>query len=201
MSRLLDRWSRLPRAARWGAAFVAFVATYFVVVEPALDFSAELGAKADRAAVALQRYSDQATARTEADRDIALGVSSYGDVALPGDSRARQNELFSRISAILQKHGIDRPNITAGRPIPLGREVLVDIVGPNQEVQKLVFDLKIEGTPESIAAVISDLERTPQVTAVGQVTLRRTGKEADRKLQATILPEAWVIGERGGGRR
>lgn len=200
MNKLITRYKAFPRSMRWLIVFAVFAGVYFVVIEPALNMMTEWNNAADRAAIALRRYEEQATARDAADTRIAIGVTRLGDVAMPNALRDRSNVLYTKIGSILDKHGVVRPSITQGRPIPLGKGVLAELVGANEEVQRLTFDVKLEGDPDTILKVIADLERTPEVTTLGTLQLRRTGKDDERKLQATLTPEAWVIAERGGRR-
>lgn len=200
MANIIKRFRALPRAARWGLGFVVFIAAYFGVVEPVMDLTSKKNAEADRAGSRLTTYANQATARKEQSVKLATGVKRFGDVNLPSKDSTLSNKLFSKISDILKTRNIAKPSITQNRAIALGKDVLVNLLEPNQEIQRLVFELKIEGSPEDVAGVIADLERIPEVTTVGQVVLRRLGKEEERKLQATITPEAWVIAERGGRR-
>lgn len=200
MAGVVARFRALPRAARWGLLFVAFVVAYFGVVEPVMDLTAKMNAAADRAGSRLATYSQQAKARRDQSNKIDLGVKRFGDVRLPDKDPKRSNEVFTKISDTLKARNISKPSITQNRGVSLGKDVLQELLEPNQEVQRLVFELKLEGSPEDVAGVIADLERIPEVTSIGQVVLRRLGKEEERKLQATITPEVWIIAERGGRR-
>jgi hypothetical protein len=200
MAGIVARFRSLPRAARWGLLFAAFVVAYFGVVEPVIDLTARLDAAADRAGSRLSTYSQQAEARKAQSDKLTLGVKRFGDVRLPDTDSKRANEVFSKISETLKARNISKPSITQNRGVPLGKDTLQGLLEPNQEVQRLVFELKLEGSLEDVAGVIADLEKIPEVTSIGQVVLRRMGKEEERKLQATVTPEVWIIAERGGRR-
>ena len=200
MAGIISRFRSLPRAARWGLGFVVFVVAYFGAVEPVIDTTARLNAAADRADSRLATYSAQAKAREAQSDKLLIGVKRFGDARLPDSDPKRSNEVFTKISDTLKTRNISKPSITQNRGVSLGKDVLLDLLGPTQEVQRLVFELKLEGSPEDVIGVIADLERIPEVTTIGQVVLRRMGKEEDRKLQATITPEVWIIAERGGRR-
>ncbi len=202
MNRLHARYAALPRAIRWSVLFVAFIVVYLGVIEPIMGLTGRLNQRADLHQIRLSTYQQQAEKRAQADNQIARGTIRFGDVQMPDAGAGRSNELFTRISEILSTREIARPNVTAQRPIPikLDAETQDMLAGPSRELQRLIFDIRIEGTPEAIAGVIADLERTPQVTSISQIVLRRVGRPEERKISATILPETWVIAERGGRR-
>lgn len=200
MAGIVSKFKSLPRAARWGIGFVAFVVAYFGIVEPVIDLTSKLNAAADRDGSRLAAYSAQAQAREDQSNSLQIGLKRFGDVALPTTDTNRSNQVFTKISNTLKERNIAKPSITQSRGVSLGKDALLELLSPNQEVQRLAFEIKLEGSPEDVAGVIADLERIPEITTISQVVVRRLGKEEDRKLQATITPEVWVIAERGGRR-
>lgn len=202
MKKLRERFARLPRAMRWLVLAAVCFGVIWGIIFPTLDAIDRFNRRANYALNQLTSLQQQAERRAQADNRIARGTINFGEVDLPTQGGGKSNELFTRISEILKNHEIARPNVTAQRPIPikLDPDTQETLAGSNRELQRVIFDIRIEGAPEAIAGVIADLEKTPQVTSISQIVLRRVGKPEERKLSATIMPEAWVVAERGGRR-
>jgi len=208
MSTIASRWSRLPRAARWLIAFGAVTLGYFAVVEPVLDATNRMNARAEGVASTLARYREQAARLREAEGDIALGVRRFGVVHPPGDANKSSTALVNRIDDILRGRGVTSDwTIRTRRAVALGRGALFDVLAENPEAQlevsRLMVELQIpEASPEAVMGVIADLESSPEVTAVSQVQIRRVASRdgGGRMVQATIIPEVWVISRKESAR-
>jgi len=86
--------------------------------------------------------------------------------------------------------------------MPLGQGPLRDVYGEGERIDRLVREVQFEGTPEQIAAVVSDLENAPEIAAVSRVQVRRGDQQdtAARMLKVTVAAEAWVVGKKGRAR-
>lgn len=187
MTRLLDLYRSLPRAARWGVLALAGVLAYFVVVEPVVDRTNAWATRADARAdaIALVRSGPAE------DDAVTLGLKQFGAVLPPGDPRERGDAFRTKVLDVIEKHGV-RNHTSTTRNAPLNRGPLLAALAPtNQRVDRLIREIKFEATPETLAAVIADLERTPEVAAVTRVQVRKG--ENGRVVQATIDAEAWIL--------
>ena len=197
MSNLADKFRSLPRAGRWGACAVALLAAYFIVVEPVIDRINRVNSKADDRAGALVALTHDPSGSAA---DIALGVRKFGEVLLPGDEQIRSVAFNRRVTSILEKHKIQDNSTT--RKMPLGQGPLKEDYGDVNRIDRLVREVQFEGTPESIAAVISELESAPEVAAVSRIQIRHGDQKdtAGRVLKASVTAEAWIVSEKGRSR-
>lgn len=205
MEGLLQRWKALPRAAQWLLVTGAIAVVYFAAVEPALDASASYSARADVLQAGLDRTRDRRAEDSASGRALALGAARFGAPLLPAAPGAtgaddRGAALNARIESILRDRQLRALSIKARTPVPLGRDVLADVVGPDEQAQRLVIDLDFEAEPQAAMAVIADLERAPEVASIGRISLRRLDREGQRVVQVSVSPEAWIIARKGGRR-
>lgn len=196
MSALSDRWAVLPRAARWLIMAGAFVAAYFVVVEPALVWTERLDTKADILQSGLERERERRGAESDAGQTLARGASQFGDVLPPGRAE-RSGVLNARIEEALRGRAVSGLSIKARAPLPLGRASMAGVIGENEQVQRLILDLDFEAPPEVAMSILAELERSKEVASVGRVILRRVEKDGQKLVQASVSPEAWIIAPRG----
>jgi len=198
MPSLAQRWSKLPRAARWLVVFGLLVGFYFGVVEPLLTETAEANARADRAAGELEAFREQADSLEGAETTIKIGLTNFGLVEMPD---ARATDASDRIDAVLRKCDVEDWSFQQQRGVPLGRDAAPGLVeDPDaEEVQRVVFNIQLTARADVVIDVIADLERSPELTAVGQIVLRRTDEER-ALVQANIQPETWIIVPKEGQR-
>lgn len=205
MEGLLQRWKALPRAAQWLVLAAAVALVYFLAVEPALDATASYATRADVLQSGLDRSRDRRAEDSASGRALALGATRFGDPLLPAAPNAAGAEdrgaaLNARIESILRDRRLRALSIKARVPAPLGRDVLVDVIGPDEQAQRIVVDLDFEADPQAAMAVIADLERAPEVASIGRVSLRRLDRDGQKVVQVSVSPEAWIIGRKGGRR-
>ena len=195
MNTLAARFRALPRSARWGIWAGALILSYFLVVERVIDSINATNAKADDregALIALAR--DPISSQSS---DLALGIKKFGAVELPGDPETRSVAFNRRVVEVLAKHKIKDSSTT--RTMPIGNGPLKTAYGDANRIDRQVREIQFDATPESIAAVIADLESAPEVAAISRVQLRRGDQQdsAARLLKATISVEAWVVSRKG----
>lgn len=198
--RVLARYRDLPRAARWGVLAAAGLLAYFGIIEPALDATARLRARADQIEAGLRRERDLLGGAGEAGRAVALAVEHFGLPSHPGPRASRERDLRRRVDEILQSRGVRALSITPSL-VPLSRS---GAPGAGPGVQRLVLEVRFESSPEDLAAIVRELELSPEVTAVGRVQAARadrdggrSGPAGDRVLRATVSPEVWVLDGQG----
>jgi hypothetical protein len=196
MTRLLASIRAMPRALQWGLAAVIGLIVYFAAVEPALEARAGLAGEADRKADALLALAHG----TRESDEIALGIRRFGSVAPPGDPRERADAFNRRVNDILDTHKVtDRTGTT--RTIPLAQGPLSSALeAGGQRVDRVVRELQFEASPETLAAVVAELERSPEVAAISKVQARKADEESGRVLRTILTVEAWVLARKGAAR-
>ncbi|MBL0926987.1 MAG: hypothetical protein IBJ11_04950 [Phycisphaerales bacterium] len=199
-------WKRIPRAARWGLAAGGFVAVYLLAIDPALALRDEWVRRAELRTTDIERYREQSDRASAADAKIALAVRRFGDVRVPPVGESGGGAVLGRVDQIMRKHRVADWSMTQQRPIALGRDAMVSALKPGQEVQRIVFNLSVEGGQEAVAGVIADLERTPEITTIGNLAIRRQPGQGGAaagagRVSATLNPEVWIIAEKEQPRR
>lgn len=200
MNALLDWYRSQQRAVRWAVWALAGLVGYFLIVEPAVDASLRLSREADLREAALHRLAEGA-ADSEAE---ALAIRKFGRVELPGDANTRTQRLNRAVTAILESHGI-RQHTSSTKMTSMEQGPLQSAVPATEQVWRFVREIQFEATPEALAAVLADLERSPDVSCVSRVQLRRGGEagRGDRVVRATVAVETWIQtprGQQGRGR-
>lgn len=197
-SKLSGFYAGLPRAGRWLVWAAAGAGAYFGIVEPTLDATNTLATQAGASKLWIERAVDQAGRRTEADSVMALNVARFGDVLPPGDFKVVAKDLDIVVDDALKARGVTGYKTSKRRPSPLGRDAMTGVLPANREVQRIGVEVSFEATAELVAAVVADLERSPSITAVSEVSLKTASDK--KKVQATIVPEAWIFVEKGARR-
>ncbi|MEX2219383.1 MAG: hypothetical protein WD749_11580 [Phycisphaerales bacterium] len=192
MSPLLARYRALPRTARWALWAGCALVGYFVIVEPIVGLSVDLHTRADGRAsllVALDRE-----AQSGHSHQAATAVAKFGLVDPPGNVPEQAMLAFNkRVSEVLEKHGVRNSRHTT-RTLPMGPGPLTLSLATGEKAERRVAEIQFDSTPENIASVLADLERSPEVASVSRVQVRRTERDSSsRLLHATIAAEAWVI--------
>lgn len=201
MSALIARFTSLPRVTRWALIAGAFIAAYFLIIEPALDRTNQLTAKANAKAVAISAYEKNRALLTAADSAVKLGVTRYGVVEPPGDAEARPIEFNRMIDSLLDEHGITGASSTS-RTVPLGNVPLSLAYGQDFRVDRLVRELQFEAEPEALTSFLADVERRPLVTTVSRLNVRADeGRDArnagKRAVRVSLAVETWLLVRKG----
>ncbi|MEO1130200.1 MAG: hypothetical protein AAFX05_10915 [Planctomycetota bacterium] len=193
MARLRDRWKSLPRSARWLGIFGVILLLHFLVVEPLLDQTARANVQADRAATELAAFREQAGSLQAAANTINIGTTYFGEVAMPSSRTAATTAAQDRIDAVIRSYDVESWSVQLQRPTPLGQKVAPDLVDTDvDELQYIQFNLQISARADVIMDVISDLERSPELTTISQIRMQRSDEE-QAMVQATILPVTWIV--------
>lgn len=189
---LAERYRSLPRAARWGLIAVGVIIAYFAAIEPALDRINKVRAKVGTKEAILASYERDQDKLRMAYNEIGAGLTRYGDVSFEFADRsdARATEFNKTVAAILKKHGVSQSTTTA-RPATLGTGPLQDAVGQGYRVERLINEYQFEAEPEVVTAVLADLERSPLVSAVSRIQVRKGDAKEGRKVRAVIAAELW----------
>lgn len=198
MRRLLVWFHSLPRAARWGVTAALGVGVYFGVVEPLVDLTNRLNAEADVARLTIDRAVEQAARRKDADSTTSLSVSRFGQVELPAEFQVVSRDLDRAIDSAFEGREVSGKRTSKRRPAPLGRDAMAGALPAGREVQRISAEMTFEASQETVAKVLADLERSPIITQVSDINLRLIPDK--KRVQATLVPEAWVFADKGGRR-
>lgn len=196
---LRERWDALPRTGRWIASAVGFMLVYFAVVEPTLDMTVSLSARADVLQSGIDRRRASAAGSSEAAGKTALAAARFGSALAPGGAE-RPGALNARVEQILRDKNISALTIRTRALVPLGRAVFAGLIPDGHQGQRLVLDVEFESSPAAATEILAELEQAPEVTTVGRVIIRKVEREGKKSVQVSLSPETWVITpKRGGG--
>lgn len=185
---LAERWAKLPRAALWALAAAGFLAAYFLLVEPVLELTGSIDARADALEAARRRAALPAEeALDAAARDHAL----FGSPLPPGGPE-RTGALNQRLETILAGRDLQQLSIKARPPAPMPRADASRLTDDSRTINRLVVDIDFHTDPATAADIIAQLERAPEVTLLSRVTLRRVERDGAELLQVGLSPETWV---------
>lgn len=196
---LLDRFLALPRAARWAAAAATFLAAYFILVEPALDATTSARVRAETLETAIQRRTANASSNSTAAQDAALAAARFGE-RLPPGGPDRAAALNACLEQIFREATVTNLSIRARAPVPLAKGPLASVIQEGSQAARLMLDVEFEAAPNAAAAIISHMERAPEITSLNRVVIRRVEREGKRTVQVSVTPEAWIIMPKGAAR-
>jgi hypothetical protein len=187
--RLAERFTALPRAARWGVVAVIGVAAYFAVVEPVLDLKSSLDTRADAAATRLALYERQGDARARAADTIRRGQEHFAAVSFPGEGDQAAEALNKAVNAVLDASKVG-PRVLRSRTVPIAQSPLDRVLRPGEKLERRIVEIQFDGSPEQASAVLAALEQQPEVTEVSRVQLDRLPE--GRTLRAAITVATWA---------
>jgi hypothetical protein len=198
VTQALAYYRSLPRAARWAFWALAGLLAYFVAVEPLVGLYSKLSHRAGAEAAMLVGFDKSRRQADDALASVATGISRYGEVAPPGDPDARPDAFGRKVAQILTTHGV-KDQKTTTRSSTLGKGPLLDSLGQGAQVMRYGIEMQFDATPERVAAIVADLERTAEVAAVTKVQIRRNDDDRSRSVHATISAETWLLSRRSKG--
>ncbi len=197
--RLRRAYVSLPRWSQWSAIFLLFVVLpYFTVVEWALDNAGTTSAQANLLQESLTRQASRAERAEGAGQSLALGQARFGGVKFPGESKQVES-LLSRIDEVLKARGAGSPSKRERPPAQLGRDVMAGVVPEGMQVQRVQVQVDFEASQQAAAAIIADLERTPEVHAISRASLKRLDRDGKRLVQAQLVIDTWIVAAKSGG--
>ena len=195
-SGLALRWSETPRVVKWALLAAAVLALYFAAL-PALDKLNDWNTRADNLARAL---SDKAKVRQETLSGAKLVEQATGMFGRPkppertSDTRGR---LERRINQVFAVHKVQSQRTQYDEPAPLGEvDGAHSLMATGERLDKLVVKLTFETDMETLAAILKELESSPEIALVSRVNLKKqqpTGRRRDEPgaLAVVLTAEAW----------
>ncbi|MCI0629108.1 MAG: hypothetical protein L0Y44_00460 [Phycisphaerales bacterium] len=187
---LWRKLSGLPRAVQWlmwAALGTALLLVWDQFLAPIAD---EWNQRADRIQNNVKQVRDGEQLANQF-RGINTVVTSLGPVEAPEDQAAGSNSLNDAVISVVQKHGAANSNFSfSWRSKGKINRPSLALTKPNQRVERLTADVKFDSTPQVAAAIIADLESSPDVEAIESVRLVR---DSGGKVKAHVTVEAWVL--------
>lgn len=197
MATLASRWNALPRAAKWCVLGAGVAVAYLGVIEPVLRMMDSVGARADRIERDLARRKDLATSDGGDGKQLADLQAVFGRVKIP-DPQTTPESIYRVVDQTLESHDITDRSISE-RTVPLTSDGLTQSkLGKHN---RLILEVTFEADARSVVSIVSELERSPLISAVSRVRMDKSGVRPENSVdprssdlvRATIAAEAWLV--------
>lgn len=188
-----SKFSTMPRTIQW-LAVAAVAVLLFLVWDTYLEpWTAKINTNAD---ITENNIREIRSVQQKAmnNRQMEQLITTIGPVRFPESEALSSAAAQQAVNSLLAKHGALKGSSFSVRSGVLPRKVLEGVA--TARLERLTGDLKFEATPEKAAAIIAELEASPNVEAI--TSLRMT-KDTGGKVKVNLALEAWV--EASGGPR
>jgi len=186
-----QRFRRLPRALQWAVYAAVGMGGFVVVNDHIWKQAAEWRRQADSIQAQLQDVHD---GRSIADKLLKMQdtIVAHGRVSIPDsdDAEAGSDAFNATVTAVLKAHAVRKDSFDR-RDLSKLKLDHASFVPAGQETHYISGDLRFEASPDEAAAVIAELESSPNIEAVTSVRMTRLGGARRVKVQVTL--EAWVL--------
>lgn len=198
MNGLPAKLAALPRAVKWMLLAGVLIVLYFGVFEPTLAFSDRWNRRATELESALARDKELAGLEGDGYR-IQAAQSAFGEPVRPGQKDVTPEGLLRVVNAVLDQHGVGGRTVSESSSALTGDAALALGAG---EIRRFILQVSFEADSATVAAVLADLEKAPEVAAVSRVRIDkasvRFGSDEDEagnggQVRATLSPEAWIV--------
>lgn len=198
MASITERYARMSGRERFVVwLIVAGVALLFWIE---VDSQAQaFSERADTAERKLNDYESRVRARARGGGGLARGLERHGQIEWVGDPDERAVEMLAVFTEVVATHRVpDGWRITSKSSSLRGAEA--DPVFSNRRVDRLIYTFSFEATPERLTAVVRDLEASPLVLSLNNLSARVVD-EAAKSLAVQVEVETWVWRNGRGARR
>ena len=201
MNALKAWFASLPRAGRWSVLALVGLVAYFGIAEPLIDRWNVWSLKADSTEAELRKWVEDASARKQAAERVELGVRTFGTVNSPTTLAQASQALLDRIGKVAKARNVSEFEV-AERGLDLQRGPLSATLPRGMKVRKIIRQVSFVASPDTVAGVLSDLEKSPEVSSVSRVFVqnaqatggaRSSSTTTGRVVRATLSVETWAL--------
>jgi hypothetical protein len=183
-----EQWKSTPRAVKWAGGAALILVAYFAL-SPLWTWMSHLDNTAFQLELALKRHANLSSDKSSDGAEIENIHEKLGAPQKPGKLKP---EAFARVvNGILDRHDVKAStNERKVRLAPTTSEAL-----QMGAVDRLILEVTFEASPDVVVAILSDLEKAPEVAAVSRIRIDKSNSrdETAQTVRATIAPEAWVL--------
>lgn len=190
---LVDRFIALPPIWRIAGIGAVTLVAILVAQDHVWPLADEWNRESDRIARSIDRGRDLERSLEPRIERIATAL---GPIEVPRSAAPGATRLEETVGRITAKHGLD-PKIDGrtGSRLP-GNSPLSQVAGGR--VERLVCELEFATDPQTLIAVVGELEREPEIESISDLRVERI--EDGPTLDVRLVVEAWVVPTRQGGR-
>lgn len=193
---LAARWNALPVRWKWISAAVAAAIVFIAYTDLVWPIAERWNAESDR----LEKILDRAAGNVaQLPPSLEAAVEALGPIQVPRTEAEGSLALAETITAAIGNHPVANFSFDARAGSRLPPAALREIVSSSgQRVERVVGEVGFTATPEQAAAVIAELESSPEIESISR--LRMVRSQTDRKVDVKMSVEAWILTGRGRGR-
>ena len=191
--RALVRYHSMQRASRWGVLAGIARGGFFLLDSVLWPIADDFNRRADRMEAVLHNASERATGLPD---DIVQAVLSHGPNSVPKLESIGKDKLAGAIAEIFKKKNIN-PGQDVRPAQPLPASVLPDIAASLGGVMgKTVAEVRFEGTPDAVLAVLNELDNSNAIDAIGDLRLNYSA--ATKRVSVQMSLEKWGVVRKSG---
>lgn len=193
---LASRWNALPVRWKWISAAVAAAVVFIAYTDLVWPIAERWNAESDR----LEKILDRAEGNVaQLPPSLEAAVEALGPIQVPRTEAEGSLALAETITAAIGNQPVANFSFDARAGSRLPPAALREIVsGTGQRVERVVGEVGFTATPEQAAAIIAELESSPEIESISR--LRMVRSQTDRKVDVKMTVEAWILTGRGRGR-
>jgi hypothetical protein len=174
---VLARFHALPRAGRWAAVAGVLFGGFALLNNVLWPIADRLDSRADRLALVLSRAADRAEGLPD---EVSEAVLAHGPNAVPRSETDGKEKLAAAIAEIFKKKGINP-----------GQDVRPAQSLPQAVLPEVVAEIRFEGTPETVTAVLAEFEASSAIDAIGDIRL--TYNPSTKRVNVQVSLEKWGV--------
>ena len=204
MMQKIAQWYRtLPRSGRW-LVIAGLVLLGYFPIDWALGVANSINASADRYASLIRRNNSGVSDQKLQMATMTQAVQTFGVVNEPTDAKTAGDAITKRVNAVLKANRIKDFKIRDRMLSLPNNGPLAATLAPGESIDRMIKDVEFDASPDTLVAILSQLEQSPEVAAVSQVRLGKAtgggsrGSSAPRVLTVSLSIETWVKGRKAG---
>ena len=188
---LVDRFLEWPMLWRIASAGVCILMAVLVAQDYVWPTADAWNNEADRIARTIEKGRNL---DGTIDRRIKRIATALGPIEVPRSASPGATRLEETVGNILEENGLD-PKIDARTGSRLASSSPISEVAGGR-VQRLVCELEFITDPDTLIAVLRELESEPEIESISNLRLERI--DDGPSLEISLSVEAWVVPTQGG---
>lgn len=195
-STIMQRFNRMPRAARWAVSAGIVVILFLVYDEAVGPLTRSWNDQADHMLADVERAAGGRQQQRKL-RSIKESVLALGPVQMPAGESEGNAELHAIVNDVLKRHPVSNDSFNYRGASKLPRGTLRSALDPGQRIERVSGDLRFDAEPDRALAIITEIEDSPYVESISSIRLTRQGGP---RITVDLTIEAWIVGTDRGQR-
>ena len=193
---LAARWNALPARWKWISAAAAVTIAFIAYTDLVWPIAERWNTESAR----IEKILDRAEGNVaQLPPSLEAAVEALGPIKVPRTEAEGSLALAEAITSAIGNQPVANFSFDARAGSRLPPAALREIVsGTGQRVERVVGEVGFTATPEQAAAIIAELESSPEIESISR--LRMVRSQSDRKVDVKMTVEAWILTGRGRGR-